>query len=148
MSNLLSLSLSLSRRKKKNYKLGPKLWKTPTTLERGSRMQQSTSTQREERERVGETRDRDLFLRTSEQKGCCCRTRSSSSGLQLHTWKNNRNKGLGHLLKNRRNRQRMGDRRQAIAWLFISPGSVSTWDFVLQLRSSSSSIHVYNNIRA
>jgi hypothetical protein len=30
-------------------------------LERGSRMQQSTSTEREERERVGETRDRAVF---------------------------------------------------------------------------------------
>jgi hypothetical protein len=63
MSNLVSLSLS--RKKKQNYKLGPKPWKNPTTLERGSRMQQSASTEREERERVGETRDRDRFLRTS-----------------------------------------------------------------------------------
>jgi hypothetical protein len=61
MSNLVSLSLG---KKSKTINWG----QNPTTLERGSRMQQSTSTEREERERMGQTRDRDHFLRKSEQE--------------------------------------------------------------------------------
>jgi hypothetical protein len=85
MLNLVSLSLG-EKNKTINWSQNPektlRLWNGP---ERGRREKEW---ERRETETVEKT--------TLEQKGCCCRTRSSSRDLQLNTWKNNRNKALGH----------------------------------------------------